>query len=104
MSRKDQILAMLADDPKDAFLRYTLAMELRKESDHEQSVRMLRELAYDPDAKYVAAFFMAAQQLAELDQVEEARTLLRDGIEEARRQNNLHAAAEMGELLSELGK
>jgi hypothetical protein len=79
-------------------------MELRKESDHEQSVTMLRELAYDPDAKYVAAFFMAAQQLAELDQVEEARTLLRDGIEEARRQNNLHAAAEMGELLSELGK
>jgi hypothetical protein len=77
MSRKDQILAMLADDPKDAFLRYTLAMELRKESDHEQSVTMLRELAYDPDAKYVAAFFMAAQQLAELDQVEEARTLLR---------------------------
>jgi hypothetical protein len=47
---------------------------------------------------------MAAQQLAELDQIEQARALLRDGIEEARTQNNLHAAAEMSELLSDLGK
>jgi hypothetical protein len=80
------------------------AMEMRKEQDHEESIRILRELAYDPQAKYVAAFFMAAQQLAELDQIEQARALLRDGIEEARTQNNLHAAAEMSELLSDLGK
>jgi predicted Zn-dependent protease len=104
MSRKERILAMLQDDPNDAFLKYTLAMELRKEGDLDESVRMLRALAYDPDEKYVAAYFMAAQQLAELDQVEEARTFLRDGIDEARKQNNLHAAAEMSELLSELGK
>jgi predicted Zn-dependent protease len=104
MSRKERILAMLQDDPNDSFLKYTLAMELRKEGDLTESIRMLRSLAYDPNEKYVAAYFMAAQQLTELDQVEEARTLLRDGIEEARKQNNLHAAAEMSELLSELGK
>lgn len=104
MSRKERILAMLAEEPKDAFLRYSLAMELRKEGENDESVRMLKELAYDPTDKYVAAYFMAAQQLAELDSVEDARTLLRDGIEEARRQNNLHAAAEMSELLAELGK
>ncbi|MFN7731819.1 MAG: hypothetical protein ACK5OB_07950 [Pirellula sp.] len=104
MSRKERILAMLADEPADAFLRYSLAMELRKEGDNAESIRLLRELAYDPKEKYVAAFFMAAQQLAELEQLEDARTLLRDGIEEARRQNNLHAAAEMSELLVEIGK
>lgn len=104
MSRKEKILAMLADDPNDSFLRYTLAMELRKEGSLEESIEMLRELAYSPAAKYVAAFFMAAQQLVELERTEDARTMLRDGIEEARAQNNAHAAAEMAELLSELGK
>lgn len=104
MSRKEKIQAMLAEEPNDSFLRYSLAMELRKEQNHEESIRILRELAYDPRAKYVAAFFMAAQQLAELEQIEQARALLRDGIEEARSQNNLHAAAEMSELLSDLGK
>jgi hypothetical protein len=47
---------------------------------------------------------MAAQQLVELDRLDEARTFLRDGIDEARRQNNQHAAAEMSELLAEIGK
>jgi len=104
MSRKERILVMLGEEPNDPFLRYSLALELRKEGNHDESLRMLRALAYDPDEKYVAAYFMAAQQLAELDRIEEARTFLRDGIEEARKQNNLHAAAEMGELLADLGK
>jgi hypothetical protein len=46
---------------------------------------------------------MAAQQLVRLDRVVDARKYLREGIEEARRQNDLHAAAEMGEMLSNLG-
>lgn len=104
MSRKEKILAMLADEPNDPFLRYSLALELRKEENLTESVAILKELAYDPNVKYVAAFFMAAQQLAEQGQVEQARAFLRDGIEEARAQNNLHAAAEMSELLQELGK
>ncbi|MFM8216105.1 MAG: hypothetical protein ACKN82_15890 [Pirellula sp.] len=104
MSRKDKILAMLADEPNDPFLRYSLALELRKEENCDESIAILKELAYDPAVKYVAAFFMAAQQLAELGRIEDARGFLRDGIEEARTQNNLHAAAEMSELLKELGK
>ncbi len=47
---------------------------------------------------------MAAQQLVDLGRIEEARTYLRDGIDEARRQGNSHAAAEMSELLSSLGE
>lgn len=104
MSRKEKIQAMLAEEPNDAFLKYSLAMELRKEDNFEESIQILKGLAYDPSVKYVAAFFMAAQQLAELGQTEEARGFLRDGIEEARAQNNLHAAAEMSELLKDLGK
>ena len=100
----DKIQAMLQDDPRDCFLRYTLAMEYRKQEENEKSLELLTELANNEEPKYVAAFFMAAQQLVELERLEEARTILRDGIDEARRQGNQHAAAEMSELLSEIGK
>ena len=103
-TRIDKIQAMLQDDPRDSFLRYTLAMEYRKLDESEKSLELLAELANQDDPKYVAAFFMAAQQLVELDRLDEARTFLRDGIDEARRQNNQHAAAEMSELLAEIGK
>jgi len=34
-SRREKIEAMLADDPSDTFLRYSLAMELDKENEHD---------------------------------------------------------------------
>ena len=102
MSRKEKILAMLADSPEDTFLRYSLAMELRSEADHEASLSKLAELI-SKKPPFVAAFFMSAQQLVQLGRIDEARTLLRDGIDQARQQDDAHAAAEMGELLTSLG-
>jgi tetratricopeptide (TPR) repeat protein len=101
-TRREKIEALLAAEPNDAFLRYALAMELDKEGEHERSLAGLRELTR-LSPPYVQAFFMAGQQLVRLDRIEEARAFLRDGIEEARRQGNLHAAGEMGELLASLG-
>ena len=102
-SRRERIEAMLLDDPNDDFLRYSLAMELRKEGAHDDSIAKLQRLAQQAKP-YVPAFFMAGQQLVELDRVTEARSFLREGIDEARRQNDGHAAAEMSELLSQLGE
>lgn len=102
MSRKEKIEAMLADDPDDQFLRYSLAMELEKESEHDRSLQLYSGLMAD-DPPYVAAFFMKAQQLARLDRIEEARTALRSGIETARTQGDAHAAGEMSEFLATLG-
>lgn len=101
-TRREKIEAMLADDPQDTFLRYSLAMELEKEADHDRSLALLGELSTD-DAPYVPAFFMAAQQLARLNRVTEARSFLRDGIEAARTQGDAHAAGEMSEFLASLG-
>lgn len=103
MSRREKIEAMLADDPQDTFLRYSLAMELDKEGDHAASLSRFDELIGDTPP-YVPAFFMAAQQLARLDRVNEARSYLRDGIEEARTQGDSHAAGEMSEFLASLGE
>jgi len=102
MTRREKIESMLTEDPGDTFLRYSLAMEFRSEGDHQQSLDQLSSLtAHDPPM--VAAFFMAGQQLADLDRIDEAREQLRNGIDEARRQNDSHAAAEMSELLASLG-
>ena len=103
MSRREKIEAMLADDPTDSFLRYSLAMEFRSEGDHEASIQRLTELTQD-DPPYVPAFFMAAQQLVDLQRINEAREFLRNGIDQAREQRDGHAAAEMSELLSALGE
>jgi hypothetical protein len=92
---------MLRQEPDDAFLRYALAMELEKAGEHEQSLAIFRALMAD-DPPHVASFLMAGQQLAAQDRVPEARQVLRDGIEAARRQGDHHAASEMGSLLTGL--
>jgi tetratricopeptide (TPR) repeat protein len=102
MSRREKIEAMLVADPADTFLRYSLAMELDKEGEHERSLQEFSGLMHDAEP-YVPAFFMAAQQLSRLGRIEEARTALREGIEHARTAGNSHAAGEMSEFLASLG-
>ncbi|TWT31460.1 hypothetical protein [Blastopirellula retiformator] len=103
MSRREQIEALLADDPNDAFLLYGLAMEYRKEGAYEEALDRFK-LLVKQTPPYVPAFFMAGQMLAEADRANEARTWLREGIEEANRQGDAHAASEMSELLMTLGQ
>jgi thioredoxin-like negative regulator of GroEL len=101
-TRREKIEAMLTDDPADEFLRYSLAMEFDKEGDHDRSLAEFGALM-SATSPYVPAFFMAAQQLARLNRVAEARTALRGGIERARATGDSHAAAEMSEFLTTLG-
>ena len=101
MSRREKIEAMLADDPADVFLRYSLAMEMDKEGNHDASLAKFAELRSN-DPPYVPAFFMAGQQLVRLSRIDEARTILQDGIAAARNQDDLHAAGEMTEFLASL--
>ena len=101
-SRREKIEAMLLDEPDDVFLRYSLALELEKEGQHEASLSTFKGLM-SRQPPYVPAFFMAAQQLVRLARVADARTLLRNGIEQARDQGEAHAAGEMAEFLASLG-
>lgn len=94
---------MLVDEPQDIFLRYSLAMELGNEAETERALAILLELTNETPP-YVPAFFRSAQVLEEIDRVNEARSFLRDGIETARTQGDLHAASEMSEMLAGLGQ
>lgn len=101
MTRREKIEVMLADDPGDTFLRYSLAMELDKEGAHDASLSKFAELTRDAPP-YVPAFFMAAQQLVRLGRSEEAKPFLTSGVSAATAQNDHHAAREMSEFLSSL--
>lgn len=101
-TRRERIEAMLAAEPKDIFLRYSLAMELAKEGEHERSLAGFRELASE-SPPYIPAFFRWGQQLVDLNRISDARAVLRDGIEAARQLGDFHAAGEMGDLLTSLG-
>ena len=101
LTRKEKLIAMLADAPEDLFLRYGLALEYHKEANHEKSLQLLAELrAHEPP--YVPAFFMAAQQLVSAGELSRARQFLSDGIRHAETQGKKHAAEEMSELLATL--
>ena len=100
-TRREKIEQMLADEPHDTFLRYSLAMEFDKEGRHAESLELFQALQ-EHTPPYVPAFFMAGQQLARLGRLDEAREVLGRGIGEAQQQQDAHAATEMAEFLASL--
>lgn len=101
-TRREKTEQMLLETPGDPFLRYLLAMEWFKEGELQKSFELFDGLMAE-QPPYIPAFLMAAQRLFGDGQVERARTVLRQGIESARAAGDAHAAAEMGDLLAQLG-
>lgn len=102
-ARRKQIESMLQAEPTDRFLRYCLAVEMNADGESEGALAKYDELCRE-QPPHVAAFFRRGQLLVELDRIEEARAVLREGIEVARAEGDLHAAGEMSELLADLGQ
>lgn len=100
--RRQRIEALLAEEPDDTFLRYSLALAMESDGEWEPCLEILEDLARG-SPPYVPAFQMSGQFLVAHGQIDAARRALREGIEQAREQGLDHAAAEMAELLSTLG-
>jgi thioredoxin-like negative regulator of GroEL len=101
MNKEVMLSEILAQNPKDTFARYGLAMEYagtdRIEASLEQFEILLTE---NPD--YTPGYFMAAQTLARAGRGEEAKQRLTQGIASADRTGNQHAKGEMQAMLEEL--
>lgn len=98
MSRREQLEALLADDPHDSFLHYALAMEEKSAGDPAAALTRLTDMeARFPDC--VAAYFQRGQILSAEGEGEAAAAVLTRGIAVARRVGDLHAAGEMQGLL-----
>jgi thioredoxin-like negative regulator of GroEL len=101
--RRQQIEEMLVAEPTDLLLRYCLAVEMHADGEPDKALGQFDELCQETPP-HVPAFFRRAQLLVELQRIDEAREVLRKGIEIARQQGDLHAAGEMSELLADLGQ
>ena len=100
-SRVTALKEILNTNPDDAFARYALGLEYMGAGDTDSALaEFQRLLAAHPD--YTGGYFMAAQTLARADRTKEAKSMLRDGIESARRTRNQHALSEMEAMLDEL--
>jgi tetratricopeptide (TPR) repeat protein len=92
----------LEHNPSDAFGRYGLAMEYAKAGQTETALEQFAKLLQlHPD--YTSGYFMAAQTLAGLGRTPEAKKMLENGIEAAKRTGDKHAQSEMSGMLEELG-
>lgn len=102
INRLEMLKQFLAENPKDEFARYGLAMEYSKIGDFDTAIAEFKRLVeINPD--YTASYFMAAQTLVKAGKSDEAKTMLTQGIASAARTGNEHAKSEMEAMLQELG-
>lgn len=102
MSRLERIKEMLAAEPDDIFLNFSLAMEHVKAGQAEDAIAQFTRLT-EKHPDYVPAYFQKANTLASIDRRAEARQVLTAGIEAANRVGDRHAADEMRDALALLG-
>lgn len=69
--RLDQLKALLAEEPGDSFLRYAIALELKRAGRMEEAAADLEGLIRD-DQKYVACYHQLALILVDMDRSSEA--------------------------------
>ncbi len=100
-TRLDQLLAMLATEPNDSFLRYGLAMEYARANRHDEALKEF-EVLLQHDPKYVAGYFMAGRSCEALGRSSDARRQYESGIRMAQLTGDAHAAAEISEALAAL--
>lgn len=101
MSRLEKLQAMLAKEPNDLFLNFSVAMELAKTERHAECLDQFdRVIALDPN--YVAAYFHRGQTLLALRRPQEAKEALLAGIAAAGRCGDHHAKSQMEQLVAAL--
>jgi predicted Zn-dependent protease len=101
-SRLETFRAMVAKSPSNALARFGLASEAAKLALHAEAVEHYAAYLamYDDEGN---GWQRMARSLMELDRVDEARTALRRGIAASNRFGHVGMAAELEDLLQELG-
>jgi tetratricopeptide (TPR) repeat protein len=102
MSRIETLLNFLKDDPKDIFTRYAIGLEYVKLKETQKAVTSFTQVI-ELDPTYAPAYHQLGLLYVTLRKKDEARDILRQGIEAARSGGDGHAAMEMQETLEGLG-
>ncbi len=99
--RLNSLLKLLEKDPDDSFLSYGIALEHISTGNYEEAERYLSSII-KKDLNYVPAYMQLAQVYENLNLIDKAKNIYKEGIEIARKNNDSHAADEMEDFLNEL--
>lgn len=101
MSRLEQMLAFLEQDPNDSFSRYAVALEYMGIKDYPTARKYLTELR-ERDPGYVATYYQLGQVCTALEDWDGAEEAYTAGTTVARGAGDLHAVSELQAALDEL--
>lgn len=95
--RLDHLLAMLADDPGDPFIRYAIALEHKRAGRMQQAAKDLTVLLKE-DPTYLPCYYQLALLLTELGHMTDAISVCDQGAERCQAAGDRKARAELMEL------
>ncbi len=102
MNKRLAMLEKMVDSGQaDAFARYALAMEYRKEGRVDDAMTAFEALR-EADDSYLPQYLMAGQTLAEAGRAEEARVWLEQGMAVAQKHGDGKTLGEIQDALSSL--
>ncbi|MEQ8843736.1 MAG: tetratricopeptide repeat protein [Phycisphaerales bacterium] len=101
MDRIDQLEKMLAAEPGDTFVLYSLGQEHAKAGRHEEAIGFY-EKCLEADAGEHYAYYHMARSLEAMGEAERAMAVLERGLERARADGNQKAAGELAQFRAEL--
>lgn len=96
-SRLEQLRGMLAEEPHDAFIRYAIALELKRAGNMDEAASDLERLL-KADPKYIACYYQLALILIDLGRREEAMHVCEAGSLQCLTTGDRKARAELLEL------
>ncbi len=100
-SRVIKLKEFLEADPNDSFSRFALALEYLKSGDTATAQQHFeRILKHDPE--YIGVYYHLGKLYQSLGQLRKALKTFTTGVAAARKGNDLHAASELEQAISEL--
>ena len=101
-NRLNMLKNLVAQNPRDSFARYGLAMAYASAGDHAEAVEEYGKLL-EINPTYVAAYYHGGQALEKIGKPEQARELYRRGIAVCMEIGDQHTRSELEAVLDLLG-
>ncbi|MEZ4738535.1 MAG: hypothetical protein R2818_04050 [Flavobacteriales bacterium] len=99
--RLRQLREMLVEEPGDLFLRYAIALELKRQGVMEQAIKDLQGILND-EPKHIPSYYQLALMLADLGRTEDAVRTCNAGAMQCLVTEDRKARAELLELMTAL--
>jgi Tfp pilus assembly protein PilF len=101
MTRLEQIKALIADDPRDAMLRFALGNEYFQRGQYEEAIASLKG-ALDIDAEYAFVYIQLAEAYEKNHQIELARQTIEAGRGPAARNGDPNLMRQLNDIAARL--